>query len=183
MLADDPQTEAYFDRDDEDDADPRARDDEVPPPPGASVAFVLIDTEEQAAELVDRINIEQERVARIKASCAAMVATAKGRLQRVQDRYAETLKRWAAGQVEGKQTKTVRLPTGSLSFRTIAAAWEVKDEAAALAWAKEHQPSAVKVTETVLKTEIYEHIAKTGEVPDGVVETEARESFNIKGAK
>ena len=49
-----------------------------------------------------------------------------------------------------------------------------------IAWCRQHLPSAVKVVESVLKSEINAHIKTTGECPDGAELAGGGEKFYVK---
>lgn len=72
-------------------------------------------------------------------------------------------------------------PIGSVTVAHGRKGWAVANPAAFLAWCKEHRPTAV--VEAVRKSDqdaILKAIAATGEVPDGVVETEGEPYFTVK---
>jgi phage host-nuclease inhibitor protein Gam len=92
----------------------------------------------------------------------------------------ELLRPFAEKEVEGKKTRTVSFPNGKAGFRKSPDKLEIEDEKATLAWAKEHKPEAVKVTESVLKTPLMEGFKATGELPDGVKFVEGVDTFYLK---
>jgi phage host-nuclease inhibitor protein Gam len=94
----------------------------------------------------------------------------------------ELLKPFIERELAGKKTRSIALPGGKAGFRKAPDALEIKDEAAALSWARDHVPDAVKVkvTESVLKEPLEKHIEATGEIPDGVELIAGKETFYIK---
>lgn len=76
--------------------------------------------------------------------------------------------------------KSLKLPAGTIGLRSEPLRLRVEDEDAALAWAKEHLPEAVRVTERVSRTALGEHLAQTGEVPDGCTLQEPTDRFYIR---
>jgi phage host-nuclease inhibitor protein Gam len=83
-------------------------------------------------------------------------------------------------ELKGNKRRHLTFPSGEAGFRKAPGRLEFTDEAAALAWAKEHCPDAVKVTENVQKTPLKKHIETKGEIPDGVQLVEGEEHFYIK---
>jgi len=80
----------------------------------------------------------------------AMKAEHERRASWLRERFGDELREWAGSELAGQKKRTVRTPYGSLSFRKLAARVVVKDEAAAIEWAKANQSNAVKVTEKFL---------------------------------
>lgn len=55
--------------------------------------------------------------------------------------------------------KSVKLPSGALSTRTVAAAAEIADEEALIAWASENCPELIRIREDVQVSTLREHVA------------------------
>ena len=64
--------------------------------------------------------------------------------------------------------RSIILDGGEVGFRTLPGSIQVRDEATALAWCKEHLPEAVKVVENLLKTPIAKLAKESGTLPPGV---------------
>jgi len=97
-------------------------------------------------------------------------------------RFRGELEAWAREQI-GKQLggrKSIALPAGVLGLRREPTKLLVVDERALVAWCRAHLPAAVKVTESLLKSEIQTHIKTTGECPDGAEIAGGTERFYIK---
>jgi hypothetical protein len=97
-------------------------------------------------------------------------------------RYGQQLEDWARQQVdrEDGRRKSLKLPAGTIGFRTYPPHLEVKDEQELLRWCKANLPVALAVTEMVLKTVVKNHIASTGELPIGAEVVGGGEKFFIK---
>lgn len=68
----------------------------------------------------------------------------------LRERFGAELEGWARRELEGQKKRSIRTPFGRLSFRRRGARVVVKDEAAALEWAKANQSNAIKTTERFL---------------------------------
>ena len=86
--------------------------------------------------------------------------------------------------------KSITLNTGvgpkptRAGYRKAPAKLDVTDEDAALAWAKENMPEAVKVKESVLKTPLKNHVEATSEVPPGCeYHPGGQDTFYVQGMK
>ena len=95
-------------------------------------------------------------------------------------RFGPELESWTATQIAGGRRKSVALPAGVAGFRMQPAKLVVRDEAAAMTWARKNAPAAVVTTERLSKSALNEHLAKVGEVPDGAVVEPAHDSFFIR---
>jgi phage host-nuclease inhibitor protein Gam len=76
--------------------------------------------------------------------------------------------------------KSISLPGGSVGFRSIPSRVQVRDEARVMAWARRNCPAAIVISERLIKTPIIEHVEKSGDIPDGVEITMARDEFYIR---
>ncbi len=97
-------------------------------------------------------------------------------------RFGSELESWAREQI-GKQhgrRRSIALPTGVIGFRQEPTKLLVLDERALVAWCRTHLPAALKVSESMLKTEIQAHIKTTGECPAGAEIGGGSERFYIK---
>lgn len=137
--------------------------------------------EESAAWAADKILSARERLARVTAACAEMIAEAGREVVDLESLFLPQLEAWAR-QNPPRKGRTIRLPVGKLSFRTVPGGPRVTDEAAALEWARQYLPAAVQVREKVLATPIKEYVEQTGEAVPGVEMVESRETFDVKGA-
>lgn len=81
---------------------------------------------------------------------------------------------------DSKGKRTVKTVVGTAYTRT-APSFKWPDEMVLVAWAKEHQPDALRVKESTDKAELKARIKATGEVPEGVV-VEPKTTVIIKEA-
>jgi hypothetical protein len=96
-------------------------------------------------------------------------------------RFGGQLETWARRQIaKGHGRKSVKLPAGTVGFRTEPTRLAVTDEPALLAWCKAHLPSAVQTIQRVLKSSVKDHIDSTGELPSGAEVTGGSQRFFIK---
>lgn len=98
------------------------------------------------------------------------------------------LKPYAAAQVEGKKTKSVKLPNGILSFKKSEPRF-TKDDSALLAFVKKNAPEYVNIKESVnwaeFKKELHfadagKMVTVDGEIVPGVVYETKEDSFTVK---
>lgn len=96
--------------------------------------------------------------------------------------YGPQLEAWARTEIEkrGGRRKIVRLPAGSIGFRTAPAKLAVTDEGVLVAWCKRHLPGAVAVIERISRVALREHVQTTGECPDGAEITGRHERFYVR---
>ena len=138
------------------------------------------------ANWVVRRILECRRYAeRAKAYAAAEVARAEREERFFRWRYGRELEAWFDREREssnqpGPQRKSLNLPAGTLGRRTCGAKLEVLDAKSVLAWARTHCPDAIAVEEKLAKSKLNAHFERTGDLPDGVVLTEAKEVFYVK---
>ena len=141
-----------------------------------------ITDDNRAAWAADKVLGARERLARVKASCQAMIDEAAREAQDAEAFFLPLLEEWARANPPRKG-KTIRLPTGALAFRTVIGGPRLVDAKAALDWAREHTPSLIEITERVTITALKDYMEAVGEVPPGVEVVPDRESFDVKGAR
>lgn len=113
-------------------------DDSAPP-------LFSVRDDESAAWAADKILSARERLARVTAACAEMIAEAGREVDALEGLFLPQLEEWARANPPRKG-RTIRLPTGALSFRSVPGGPRVVDEEAALTWARQHLPAAIKVS-------------------------------------
>ena len=96
-------------------------------------------------------------------------------------RFGSELTAWVRQEldVRGGKQKSINLPAGRVGFRTKQDRLVIDDEAAAIAWAKNHCPGAVNTVERCGKRHLDEHFEATGELPDGARLEPSHESFYV----
>lgn len=102
--------------------------------------------------------------------------------QRLLYLFSAQLREWTAGEIaklRGRR-KSIALPGGSVGFRAVPSRVLIQSEEAVIRWAKRECPNAVVISERLLKTPVAEHVERTGEVPEGVEITAAREEFFVR---
>lgn len=149
---------------------------------GANVSPFTITDEAKAAWAADKILATRERLARVTASCAAMIQQAGREADEAAAFFLPLLEAWAR-QNPPRKGKTIRLPTGALAFRSVPGGPRLANPDAALAWARQNKPELIEVRERVTISTLKDWIeASGGELPDGVEIADAREAFEVRGA-
>jgi hypothetical protein len=96
-------------------------------------------------------------------------------------RFGGQLETWARRQIAKQRgRKSIKLPAGTVGFRTEPTRLAVKDEPALLAWCKANLPDAIQTIQRVLKSSVKDHIGGTGEIPDGTEIAGGQQKFFIK---
>jgi hypothetical protein len=96
-------------------------------------------------------------------------------------RFGHQLETWARGQIAKQRgRKSIKLPAGTVGFRTEPTRLAVKDEPALLAWCKANLPGAIQTVRHVLKSSVKDHIGDTGEIPNGAEIAGGQQKFFIK---
>lgn len=140
----------------------------------------VIDDASKASWAVDKILIARERIERVKAQFQAALNEAEQEARDAEAFFLPLLEEWYNANPPRKG-KTIKLPHGNLSKRTVPGGPRVLDPDAVLAWAKEYGiPGIVKVSESVSKTAVAEYVKATGDMPAGVEVVESRETFDVR---
>jgi hypothetical protein len=155
---------------------------------GPDTAPVAVDEEfhvrdqESANWVLKKIIAEREYRARCVAWFKAETRRSERREQFLVRRFEVELKEWTRQQITSKYGKrhSIHLPAGVLGFRTAPAKLVVADEPKLLAWCRQHLPTAVKVVERILKTEVGAYVKESGEIPDGAELADGGDKFFIK---
>jgi hypothetical protein len=140
-----------------------------------------------AIQIVDEIRTAQERAARIRENCAAIIADARQRADEAQREadaieayHAPELEAWLRANLKGDK-RSIKLPTGTPSLRTVPGGLRLVDAGAALAWARQNKPALIETRESISITAIKAFVeASGGETPDGVENVSSREVFSVK---
>jgi hypothetical protein len=137
----------------------------------ASAEWVLeriFDAESQEAALGERLRI-------IAKNIVEMQAAQRRRVEWLRKRFEPELRQWAEHELEGKRTRSIRTPFGTLSFRKGQRKVAVDDEAPAVEWAEKNRPDAVKVTKKLLVSALEE-----GDCPPGCRIVPPEDRFKIE---
>jgi hypothetical protein len=139
--------------------------------------------DEQSANWVLRKIVEERAYRhRVQQWCDAETRRSERREQFLMLRFGAELAEWTKRQLAGKfgKRRSIHLPSGKLGYRTTPAKLVVADEPRLIAWCRRNLPSAVKVVERVLKSEVHSHIKTTGEVPEGAEISGGDDRFFVK---
>jgi hypothetical protein len=141
-----------------------------------------IHDEATAAWALDKIQTARSILAYRQSAAATWVAEAAREVAQLEERFLPELRIWGLAQLATQATKTIVLQTGRLEYRNKPARFTVAEPAQALAWAKEHLPTAVVVQEQVAAAALIDYARRTGELPAGVSRVPAEEngSFCLK---
>lgn len=97
-------------------------------------------------------------------------------------RFGGELSEWTRQEL-GRQLgrrRSIHLPAGIVGFRTEPMKIVITDETTLAEWCRQHLPGALKITESILKSEVGDHITSTGECPHGAELQGGRDKFYIK---
>ena len=152
--------------------------------PGAAQKEPFIpDTMEKVKWVLRKIMAEDSAIAAaemelqaISANIAAMKRVHEQKRNWQLAQFTLPLQVFAAEQLKGQKTRTLLTPYGTLSFRTIPGSLKIVDAPAALEWAEENAPNAVKTVKSVKISEI----TASDTLPQCFEMTERRDAFYIK---
>jgi hypothetical protein len=138
--------------------------------------------EQSAAWVVRKIVEERTHRQRVADWYEAETRRSERREQFLLYRFGAELSDWTRHQLSRQYGKrrSIHLPSGTVGFRTEPTKVVVTDEITLIGWCRQHLPTAVKVVESVLKTEVSHHVKQTGECPDGAELAGGGEKFFIK---
>lgn len=145
-----------------------------------------IDSDASAAYAVDRLLSRAADLARIKAASAACIERAERELSRAEAFFLPQLSHWMLDHPPAKG-QTLHYPTGSFSARKTPARWDVVDEAACIAWAREACPEVLTVPVLppvkIQKADLNRLRSLIGEPPPGVVVVDETTTYAVKAPK
>lgn len=140
----------------------------------------VIDDESKASWAVDKILIARERLERVKNQYQAALLEAELEIRDAEAFFLPMLELWYDANPPRKG-KTIKLPHGNLSKRTVPGGPRVVDPDAVMAWVKEHGiPGLIRVKEEISRSAVTEYVKTTGDMPAGVEVVEARETFDVR---
>lgn len=161
-------------------------------PTGNSIVAVQTSTE---ADPPDTFTVHDEasanwvlrKVVDARAYAKRVKAWADGELKRAANEedfflrmYGRQLEDWARSQIKSRRRKSLRLPAGTLGFRIAPMSLQVRDEQKLIIWCKQTLPAALRIETHVLKQQVKEHVASTGECPDGAEVVTGGEKFYVR---
>lgn len=97
-------------------------------------------------------------------------------------RFGAQLESWVRrhiGTQHGRR-RSVSLPAGVVGFRQEPTKLLIVNETMLLGWCRANLPTAIKVSETLVKNEINTHLKATGECPDGAEVAGGGDRFFVK---
>jgi phage host-nuclease inhibitor protein Gam len=141
-----------------------------------------IDTESKVEWALRKIGAWDAEAARVKAHSESILNRIAGEKASFLARFQVELEEFARQKVSDGKRRSYETVYGTLAFRKVPSTLAIADQDAALAWAREHAPTAVR--ETLSVKEYSEHaklaLQETGEVLPGVEVKPERESFSIR---
>jgi len=150
--------------------------------------FAVVDAR-TANWVLSKIAAADRHVADVKAWAQEEVRRAEDQKRFFESQYGAQLEEFAARALEERRSKlgrragkSIPLPCGTIGFRTQSAKprLHIEDEDVVLAWCREHLPQAVRVVEKLVRSEVQEHFATTGDIPDGCAIDSPTEQFFIR---
>lgn len=114
----------------------------------AGVEWVMSKLQEAESEV---LGLKSRRDA-IVSNIDTQIRDRQNKIQWLHKRFDADLELFTRSQIQDKKTKTVTTPFGKLSMRQNPGSIVVKDDAGAIAWAKQHMPEAVATKEHILLT-------------------------------
>jgi hypothetical protein len=138
--------------------------------------------DQSASWVVRKISEERAYRQRVAVWCDAETRRSEGREAFLLHRFGAELTEWTRQQLAkqfGKR-RSIHLPAGVVGFRVEPTRIVVADEPKLIAWCRQHLPMALKVVQSVVKSEINAHIKGTGECPDGAEIAGGGEKFYVK---
>ena len=138
--------------------------------------------EASANWVIRRIGEARKYAERVEAWAAVELRRAEREERFFLERYGPQLEAWARQRLVANRgrSKTIRMPAGTVGFRTTPPRLAIADDRALLRWCKSNLPLAVVVREQVLKSAVKDHIKSTGECPDGAEVVGGGERFFVK---
>lgn len=142
-------------------------------------AFAIEDAA-SANWLVRKITEARAYARHVKEWAQAEVLRAEREEQFFLHRYGHQLEAWARQQIAQSRRKCVKLPGGTVGFRSEPPKLDVRDEQRLIVWCQRSLPDALRVETHVLKSLIKDHVRATGECPDGAEIVGGGQRFYVK---
>jgi hypothetical protein len=148
-------------------------------PPSVPDAFEVCDRT-SANWLVRRINEARAYADHVKAWAALELRRAEREERFFIERYGGQLENWARAEISRLRRKSLKLPAGTIGFRKEPPRLMVSDESKLIAWCRRNLAAAIRVQTSVLKSLVRDHVAQTGESPDGAEISGGGERFYVR---
>ncbi|MBA3777086.1 MAG: host-nuclease inhibitor Gam family protein [Betaproteobacteria bacterium] len=94
--------------------------------------------------------------------------------------YGRQLEDWARAEIAKGRRKSVKLPAGTLGFRTDPPKLDVMDEMKLIAWCRTSLPTALRIETHIFKQHVKDHFTITGECPDGASISGGGQRFYVR---
>jgi hypothetical protein len=94
--------------------------------------------------------------------------------------YGRQLEDWARAEIAKGRRKSIKLPAGTLGFRTDPPKLDVMDETKLIAWCRASLPTALRIETHVFKQHVKDHFTITGECPDGASISGGGQRFYVR---
>lgn len=136
------------------------------------------------AEEREAVQFVDDEIARLDEQREALTARRAELLKPIQrkrewlDSFRPLLESWAREALTYAKARSIKLTYGAVKFRKSPDRLEVTDEAAALFWARDYRPEAIR--ESINKSDLKAHIKETGEVVPGVELVAGEDTFSIE---
>jgi len=95
-------------------------------------------------------------------------------------RYGRQLEDWARAEIAKSRRKSIKLPAGTVGYRTEPPKLDVLDEAKLVAWCRTALPTALRIETHILKQHVKDHVVITGECPDGTAISGGGQRFYVR---
>lgn len=134
--------------------------------PPAKAEFHVTD-ESSANWVLGKLLDCDEEEARIKAWYKSAMQEVERKREFFENRFGGELEAYAAQALAESKSKSLKLPNGSIGFRSSKPGLVIVDEARVDLWASIHAPHILNVVTTLSKSRLKEYYEATGEIPDG----------------
>ena len=141
-----------------------------------------INSTDRANWLLRKIaNLDTEK-ARVKAQAEAILHGLDTDREGLLYLYGSQLEAFTRQELErqGSRRKSLTLLQGTCSFRSVPARFTLSDPGAALFYARENLPEAIKTVETLDRTAYLHRAETTGELLPGIESVPSREAFSLR---
>jgi hypothetical protein len=153
--------------------------DTVEPPPDVPEAFGVSDA--SSANWLVRKVIEARAYAKhVKEWAALEVRRAEREERFFLERFGPQLEAWARQQIAGSRRKSMKLPAGTVGFRTEPRRLDVTDEAKLIGWCRKALPSALRIETHLMRSIVKDHVEQTGECPSGAEVGGGQQRFYVR---